>query len=313
MPFTPVRHTRLEKTKYFIGLFGNSGSGKTGSALKIAGGLLTPEEFERSQEYVVMIDGEWGRSNQWERCEDVVFASNTMLYPQKNNTFLCIKDVKEVLNHIDEKWQSDFGHLPKVVILDGVIHEIWDDLLKRYGMAWKDNLPRNNDWRDFIRFLQQKSKNDYYIIVTGRLKTQTYREDGKIYTLPDPSSPYFKPGTEYEFDILFILSTENPGKINRVEKFVPLPSETRNELSLKDTEIDIELGKLIKQLSEEGLDKDIINAIERVERIRGVYKQLANKPLLLEKNVYKMELDELNDYIEYLKTEYLEPLKQKKN
>ena len=195
-PIKGFRKAERKKAKLRLGITGPAGSGKTMSALLIAGGLVN-----RDYTKVGIVDTENGSG-------DLYVHSNASGVEIGDYNVLTLEPPFESQKYINAIKLAEEAGL-EVVILDSITHA-WagqGGLLEKQGKladkggnpwtAWRTVTPEHNLFIDAM--LQSK----IHVIATMRSKTEHVFEAGRVKKVG--MAPVARDGMEYEFSVVFDL------------------------------------------------------------------------------------------------------------
>jgi hypothetical protein len=188
------RKAERKKAKLRLGITGPAGSGKTMSALLIAGGLVDGDYSK-----VGIVDTENGSADLYVHNE----ASGSKI---GEYNVLPLSPPFEAIKYINAIKMAEDGGL-EVVILDSITHA-WageGGFLEKQGKladkggnswsAWRTVTPEHN------RFIDAMLQSKIHVIATMRSKTEHVYEGGKVKKLG--MAPVAREGMEYEFSLVF--------------------------------------------------------------------------------------------------------------
>ena len=228
------RKAERRKAKLRLGITGPAGSGKTMSALLIAGGLVGGDYSK-----IGILDTENGSA-------DLYVNSTASGSPIGEYNVLTLTPPFEAQKYISGiKMAEDAGL--EVVILDSITHA-WSGeggFLEKQGRiadksgnswsAWRSVTPEHN------RFIDAMLQSKIHVIATMRSKTEHVYEGGKVKKLG--MAPVAREGMEYEFSVVFDMDQAHNA------------TPTKDRTSLFDGKIfkpGIETGKTLLKWLEEG-------------------------------------------------------------
>lgn len=184
------RPAQRKKAKLRLGVTGPAGSGKTMSALLIAGGLVNGDYSK-----VGLVDTENGSGD--------LYANSAMI---GEYNILPLEPPFEAKKYIDAIRLAEESGI-EVIILDSITHA-WageGGFLDKQGKiadrtgnsfaAWRTVTPEHN------RFIDAMLQSKIHVIATMRSKTEHVYENGKVKKLG--MAPVAREGMEYEFTVVF--------------------------------------------------------------------------------------------------------------
>lgn len=184
------RPAQRKKAKLRLGVTGPAGSGKTMSALLIAGGLVNGDYSK-----VGLVDTENGSGD--------LYANSAMI---GEYNILPLEPPFEAKKYIDAIRLAEESGI-EVIILDSITHA-WageGGFLDKHGKiadrtgnsfaAWRTVTPEHN------RFIDAMLQSKIHVIATMRSKTEHVYENGKVKKLG--MAPVAREGMEYEFTVVF--------------------------------------------------------------------------------------------------------------
>lgn len=188
------RKAERRKAKLRLGITGPAGSGKTMSALLIAGGLVDGDYSK-----IGILDTENGSADLYVNST----ASGSLIGEYNVLTLTPPFEAQKYINGI--KMAEEAGL--EVVILDSITHA-WageGGFLEKQGKiadkggnswaAWRTVTPEHN------RFIDAMLQSKIHVIATMRSKTEHVYEGGKVKKLG--MAPVAREGMEYEFSVVF--------------------------------------------------------------------------------------------------------------
>lgn len=198
MPTAPkisgFRKAERKKAKLRLGITGPAGSGKTMSALLIAGGLVKGDYSK-----IGIVDTENGSADLYVHND----SSGTEI---GEYNVLTMRPPFEAAKYINAIKMAEEAGL-EVVILDSITHA-WageGGFLEKQGKiadkggnswaAWRTVTPEHN------RFIDAMLQSKIHVIATMRSKTEHVYEGGKVKKLG--MAPVAREGMEYEFSVVF--------------------------------------------------------------------------------------------------------------
>lgn len=191
---TGFRKAERRKAKLRLGITGPAGSGKTMSALLIAGGLVNGDYSK-----IGLIDTENGSGDLYVHSKasgDEIGEYNvlTLEPPFEASKYVnAIKMAEEaglevvILDSITHAWAGEGGFLEKQGKIADKSGNSWS--------AWRTVTPEHN------RFIDAMLQSKIHVIATMRSKTEHVYEGGKVKKLG--MAPVAREGMEYEFSVVF--------------------------------------------------------------------------------------------------------------
>lgn len=188
------RKAERRKAKLRLGITGPAGSGKTMSALLIAGGLVDGDYSK-----IGLIDTENGSGDLYVHSKasgDEIGEYNvlTLAPPFEASKYIsAIKMAEEaglevvILDSITHAWAGEGGFLEKQGKIADKSGNSWS--------AWRTVTPEHN------RFIDAMLQSKIHVIATMRSKTEHVYEGGKVKKLG--MAPVAREGMEYEFSVVF--------------------------------------------------------------------------------------------------------------
>ena len=223
------------KARLRLAIFGPSGAGKTFTALRVASGMVKPEE-------IALIDTEHESASKYS--DRFGFDTDALTDPS----------IENLIRKLEEAAEGGY----KVVIIDSLSHP-WQELLDEMDKVAKTKCSGNSfaAWREGTPKQRKlvKALLDYpgHLIATMRSKTEwTIEKDertGKTKPVRTGLSPEQGKGIEYEFDMLIELSPEHIANVikDRTGKY-------QDELIEKPGE---KFGKELIAWLSEGVEKSV--------------------------------------------------------
>lgn len=228
------RKAERRKAKLRLGITGPAGSGKTMSALLIAGGLVDGDYSK-----IGIIDTENGSADLYVNSD----ASGSRI---GEYNVLALTPPFEAAKYIQAIKMAEEAGM-EVVILDSITHA-WageGGFLDKQGKiadkggnsfaAWRTVTPEHN------RFIDAMLQSKIHVIATMRSKTEHVFEGGKVRKLG--MAPVARDGMEYEFTVVFDMDQSHNA------------TPTKDRTSLFDTKIfkpTTETGKTLLKWLEQG-------------------------------------------------------------
>lgn len=188
------RKAERRKAKLRLGITGPAGSGKTMSALLIAGGLVNGDYTK-----IGLVDTENGSGDLYVHSKasgDEIGEYNVLtLEPpfEASKYIAAIKIAEEaglevvILDSITHAWAGEGGFLEKQGKIADKSGNSWS--------AWRTVTPEHN------RFIDAMLQSKIHVIATMRSKTEHVYEGGKVKKLG--MAPVAREGMEYEFSVVF--------------------------------------------------------------------------------------------------------------
>jgi len=241
-----------KKLKFKIGMAGPAGSGKTYSALKLAGGVAKWDK-------ICVIDTENRSSSFYEKFGDYnTIDLRAPFTPEKyiQAIDLCVKSGMEVIiiDSISHEWDGDGGLL-----------DVHSKMIGNSFTNWSKITPRHN------KFIQAILQADAHVITTVRKKQDYVMDnggtDGKSRVTKVGLKEVQRDGFEYELSVNFELDMSNQaiaGK-DRTGMFVGRPE-------FKITE---ETGKELLAWSQSGAEPDSVEAFDSSEAVEKTEEKTA--------------------------------------
>ena len=189
-PARGFRPAQRKKAKLRLGVTGPAGSGKTMSALLIAGGLVNGDYSK-----VGLVDTENGSGDLYANSSQIGEYNILPLEPPfEANKYINAIHLAEdagleviILDSITHAWAGEGGFLDK----QGKIA----DRTGNSFAAWRTVTPEHN------RFIDAMLQSKIHVIATMRSKTEHVYENGKVKKLG--MAPVAREGMEYEFTVVF--------------------------------------------------------------------------------------------------------------
>jgi len=243
-----------KKLKFKIGMAGPAGSGKTYSALKLAGGVAKWDK-------ICVIDTENRSSSFYEKFGDYnTIDLRAPFTPEKyiQAIELCVKSGMEVIiiDSISHEWDGEGGLL-----------DVHSKMIGNSFTNWSKITPRHN------KFIQAILQADAHVITTVRKKQDYVMDnggtDGKSRVTKVGLKEVQRDGFEYELSVNFELDMSNQaiaGK-DRTGMFVGRPE-------FKITE---ETGKELLVWSQSGAEPEGVEAFDSTEGVKESEKKGAEK------------------------------------
>lgn len=188
------RKAERRKAKLRLGITGPAGSGKTMSALLIAGGLVSGDYSK-----IGILDTENGSADLYVNSTasgSVIGEYNvlTLTPPFEASKYINgIKMAEEaglevvILDSISHAWSGEGGFLEKQGKIADKSGNSWS--------AWRSVTPEHN------RFIDAMLQSKIHVIATMRSKTEHVYEGGKVKKVG--MAPVAREGMEYEFSVVF--------------------------------------------------------------------------------------------------------------
>jgi hypothetical protein len=223
-PPSGFRKAERRKAKLRLGITGPAGSGKTMSALLIAGGLVNGDYSK-----IGIVDTENGSAdlyvhNTASGAEIGEYNVMTLSPPFEASKYInAIKMAEDcglevvVLDSITHAWSGEGGFLDKQGKIADKSGNSWT--------AWRSVTPEHN------RFIDAMLQSKIHVIATMRSKTEHVYEGGKVKKLG--MAPVAREGMEYEFSVVFDMDQSHNA------------TPTKDRTSLFD-------GKIFKPTSDTG-------------------------------------------------------------
>lgn len=221
---TGFRRAERRKAKLRLGITGPAGSGKTMSALLIAGGLVGGDYSK-----IGLVDTENGSGDLYVYSkasgEEIGEYNVLTLSPpfEANKYIQAIKMAEDaglevvILDSITHAWAGEGGFLEKQGRIADKSGNSWS--------AWRTVTPEHS------RFIDAMLQSKIHVIATMRSKTEHVYEGGKVKKLG--MAPVAREGMEYEFSVVFDMDQNHNA------------TPTKDRTSLFD-------GKIFKPASDTG-------------------------------------------------------------
>ena len=227
------RPAQRRKAKLRLGITGPAGSGKTMSALLIAGGLVGGDYSK-----IGLVDTENGSG-------DLYVHSTASGSEIGEYNVLSLEPPFEARKYIDAIHLAEDAGL-EVIILDSITHA-WageGGFLEKQGKiadksgnswaAWRTVTPEHN------RFIDAMLQSKIHVIATMRSKTEHVYEGGRVKKVG--MAPVAREGMEYEFSVVFDMdqghnATPTKDRTSQFDSQIFKPSPDTGKMLLKWLEV----------------------------------------------------------------------------